>query len=410
MTDVFRWRPGTYLKGSGIMFFWLGIRAAALMATVLIMTRALGASGYGIFTSTLAIASFLTPFAGMGLSNILLRDGARRQQEIPELTQAALRIWLWSTAICTGLALPLVWLSLPNNPAWLALLLFIPGEIASTSLSDLIGRSMQAQRKLWQYGAISALLPVCRLVLLSIYAWLGSPSMQGWFCVYAAASMLFVVALWRRCNLPSPFAKPPRVLNVKSGIPFSLAALSLRLQAEFNKPVLARQDLALTGNYSAAQRVTDLVSLPLIALQEALWPRVYAGMEARQKLLASGAFLILIAACAGVLLWLIAPAVPEMLGADFERAAAVLRWIAFLPLVQCLRNLGNNVALAAGLTKLAGSAAIAGVIISVVLVLSLVPELGLWGAVAATYLSEFAAILLLLSGLAIARKTLSPMK
>src|SRR3546814_15377469 len=61
-----------------------------------------------------------------------------------------------------------------------------------------------------------------------------------------------------------------------SGLPFSMAAFATKLQAEFNKPILAHLGFDLAGSYNVAQRASDLASMPLSALQESLWPRLYA--------------------------------------------------------------------------------------------------------------------------------------
>src|SRR3546814_18531870 len=61
-----------------------------------------------------------------------------------------------------------------------------------------------------------------------------------------------------------------------SGLPFSMAAFATKLQAEFNKPILAHLGFDLAGAYNVAQRASDLASMPLSALPESLWPRLYA--------------------------------------------------------------------------------------------------------------------------------------
>ncbi|MGC8808477.1 MAG: hypothetical protein ACP5QB_13265, partial [Thiomonas sp.] len=62
-----RWRPGAYARDGARIFGWLLLRAAAQAATVLLLARWLGAGGYGAFVAALAIASFFTPLAGLGL-------------------------------------------------------------------------------------------------------------------------------------------------------------------------------------------------------------------------------------------------------------------------------------------------------------------------------------------------------
>ncbi|EQD37421.1 membrane protein, partial [mine drainage metagenome] len=175
---------------------------------------------------------------------------------------------------------------------------------------------------------------------------------------------------------------------LRQSMPFALGTLSLRLQGEFNKPVLAELGYGLAGNFSAAQRAVDIASLPLTALQEALWPRLYASADSGQRMRFMAAVLMGLALLGGGALFGLAPWVPYFLGSGFDTAAHLLRLLAALPAMQVFRNFGNFEAAAAHRTHAIAWAYFAGGSASVALTLWLVPAYGWAGAVMALYLTE----------------------
>lgn len=47
LTKLLAWRPGGYLRASGVLFGWLALRTAAQMALFVLVARSMGADGYG---------------------------------------------------------------------------------------------------------------------------------------------------------------------------------------------------------------------------------------------------------------------------------------------------------------------------------------------------------------------------
>lgn len=398
LRSVASWRPGAYARDGARIFGWLLLRAAAQAASVLLLARWLGAGGYGAFVAALAIASFFTPLAGLGLGGVLLIRGARAPAHLGALQRRATAAWAVSSAAVVPLALLALATSLPDaQPLW-ALALLASAEVAAASWVELQARCAQARHQAHRFGAIQAGLPLARLAaLLAVLPWL-PPSPAVWMAAYAAASTVYAAALAYSAARPTMDAArteplPTTATLVREGLPFAGGAVAMRLQAEFNKPVLAHLSYAQAGAFAVAQRVIDLATLPLAALQEALWPRIYATAAPNARLVRTGALLLLLALAAGLALALAAPVLPALLGAGYAAAADALVLLALLPAVQLVRNLGNawliaNVSNAALYGVYAASAA-AGVLLA----LLLVPRWGLNGAVGAMYGSEGVAIL-----------------
>lgn len=354
---------------------------------VVMLSRLLGATGYGRFVAVLAIASFLTPFAGMGLSHVLLRDGAKNPQLIDRMRGHGLKVWLSTALLSGGVAIAAAWWWLPQDLPWLAVPVAMLAEIAVASLIELLARAEQARHRISRFGAINAGLHIARLAALTPYALWGTATLGGWLWLYAASSVVYAAGLYGALRINTARRKAVPIPLVE-GMPFTMASLSVRLQAEFNKPVLAQHGFALAGNFGAAQRVTDLASLPLLALQDALWPRLYASTNSNRDLRGVGFLMLTLALVAGGALWFAAPRLAFLLGPEFGPAGDILRWLALLPAMQCLRNLFSFQSIAAKRTDLIGWSSAAGATTGVIVLLLLASKLGVAAATLAAYASE----------------------
>jgi O-antigen/teichoic acid export membrane protein len=392
------WRPGAYLHASAGLFVWLLLRAAGQAVLVIALARLLGAAGYGHFITVLAVATFFTPLAGLGLQGVLLRAGARNPQGIPQQLRAALRLWWPSTALFGAIGVVVALLALPRGAQTSAVVALVLAEVGSSSLVELLARVHQALHRTHRYGAMLTGLVLARLAALVVYALLARPNLSGWMWAYAASSLAYMTWLLAHAQREFQPARTPSVPAwplMREGLPFALGALSLRLQAEFNKPVLAQLGFAVAGNFNASQRAVDIAGLPLLAMQEALWARLYASADPKRRMLITSAILVLLALCGGVVLFLLAPLLPLLLGPGFESTVHLLQWLAWLPAVQVMRNFINFQALATYRTHLLTIAYFTAGIASVIFNLFLISRYGPAGAVSAAYLTEFTGIITL---------------
>ncbi|UHD16890.1 lipopolysaccharide biosynthesis protein [Thiocapsa bogorovii] len=303
-------------------------------------------------------------------------------------------MWRHTLLLFTPLALGIVWLALPQTAHFPAIAALVTAEIASGSLTELVGRAEQARHHTRNFGLISAGLILTRLAALGVYLMLATPSPQGWMLTYAAASLLFTAVLWGWMKRHYPASDRERLYSpltlIRDGLPFLTGALSFRLQAEFNKPVLAQLGYAQAGQFGLAQRAIDLASLPLVALQEALWPRVFVSSNPKRRLLVTGAALVAIALCGGAILVLLAPWLPRFLGDDFAPAAEILMWMAGLPALQVVRSLSHVYLLTNECHIALTASLIAGTLASIFMTAWLIGSHGLPGAVIAFYGTEIA--------------------
>ena len=385
------WRPGRLAQHGGSLLGWMLLRATAQAGTVVLLARTLATEKYGEFVAVIAVAGFAVPLAGLGLSNMVLRNVARDPQAASWYLGRATTIWtltllpLFLTVISIALVL------LPSGLPIAAMAAAICSELLASSLTELAGRYRQAQHRHHAYGAINAGLPILRLLALGLLVLLsGRTGIASVLWTFTAASLAYCLLLLPVVRVATPVAaeSATEAMPVTSGLPFSASALAMRLQAEFNKPVLAHAGFGLAGSYNIAQRAVDMASLPLQALQEALWPKLYAQANPLPQLRRTGAALLLMALAMGAMVWLAAPLLPLLVGNAHEGAIRVLRMLAWLPLLQVGRSLLNFHAIHHGHMQHISWACILGGGVSVFAVAALVPAHGMAGAVVASYIAE----------------------
>lgn len=386
-------RLGALARNGSRLLGWMLLRAVAQAGIVILLARQLGAVPYGQFVAAIAVASFFIPFIGLGLSHIVLRNAARDPSNEAAYFTRALRWWVISLLPGSVLAFGVAALLLPHGIPLVATSIVIAAELLSSSLTELYARHQQAQQNTHAYGAINAGLPLFRLIGFGLLFFvLPHTDVATVLGVYAASSLCYAALLWwklpkKKCGTDALLTEP---MSATSGLPFSLAAFAMKLQGEFNKPVLAQSSLGFAGSYNVAQRAVDFASMPLLALQEALWPRLYAQAQPLRQLRHSGLALLALALALGTAIWLAAPLLPRILGPSFADSVAVLRLLAWLPLLQTLRYLINFYAIHRTWMSLIGWVYTVGAVVNVALIAALVPRWNMTGAVAAAYLTELA--------------------
>lgn len=391
--------PRSYLGASSKLTGWLMIRAGSQALMTIVVAKALGANDYGNFVTIIALASFFAPLAGFGLHGVILIRGSRIPVELPRLIGTCLTLWAGSTCLFSVLAIAVVLHVLPSSEHGLTVALLVFSEVVSTSFAELIARIEQSRHNVAGFGAILAGLAAIRLLVALPFLLDHSLALSDWIIAYTSANLIFsaAISLWlfRRHEIDKPAPMEWRLL--REGLPFGIGAASMRLQGEFNKPVLAQIEPALAGNLNVAQRAIDLVSLPLMALQETLWPRFYANTNPLKQMQLLLAGILMIAIGLGVALSLAAPLLPIVLGSDYQDSASMLLCLAWLPCFLVLRNLANALMVARGYQLRLTGVYIFSASVGIILNLWLIPEYAVLGAIVAAYLSEALTFLTLLT-------------
>ena len=405
------WRPGKLARDTVLLGAGLGLRALSQALVFLIVARLLGTQGYGAFSAALAAASIWSNFCGLGGYAILVRDVARDPARFTRswsLTLAALGL-----SILPVLLLYLVsvrWF-LPQVP-WALMLALGLGELVFWPLANVAvyvyqGFERMGRSARMMLAPVLARLAAATLLLLAVVREGADERLVLWGWLYAAASLAAAIYAHHRVvrDLGRPRWPGRRELigHIRAGVPFSLLGGAGKLYLDADKFLLARlAGLETAGLYSAGYRFVDLTFLPLHALIAAAVPRLFrAGANGTAHSLRAALPLLgpalAYAAVAGLLLFLAAPLIPRLLGASYEEAVSVVRWLAWLPLVAFPRLLMQS-ALATSDRQTRGMMIVSlGALANIGLNVWWIQLWGWRGAIAATYAAELVMVVVISS-------------
>jgi O-antigen/teichoic acid export membrane protein len=144
-------------------------------------------------------------------------------------------------------------------------------------------------------------------------------------------------------------------------------------------------DLAATGVYGAAYRVIDVTMTPVRSLAAAAYPRFFlkgaGGMAATYRYalsLIAKTTLYGLSASAG--LWLLAPALPHVLGSRYEAVVPAVRWLALIPLLRCVHSFLADALSGAGMQRVRTGIQASVAIVNVAANLAILPRYSWRGA------------------------------
>jgi O-antigen/teichoic acid export membrane protein len=335
-------------------------------------------------------------FAGMGATAVLVREGSRQPERLPELTGDLLRLWLVTTPVLAVLALLTNALLLGDTLPLSAMVAIVIAEVACQTAVDAIGRVHQSQDNVARMGLISGGFIIARLAafaaLMPLLHW--TPVTWAWgYCLSSALYLALLVLIEGRGLHRPQWSTRPLHHIAGAGLPFAFSFAAQKTQTEINKPMLARiGTTADAGALSAAQRFTDLALIPALAMLETLSPRSYRAAHPVQTTFTLGLIPLAVAVVGGAVLAASAYWLPVIVGVSFEAAVPTVVMLAALPAVQVVRWLLRISITALDLHRYFYLVHSAGALTSITLIAVLAPEFGLNGAVFAAYGTEVSLI------------------
>ncbi|MGH8040547.1 MAG: lipopolysaccharide biosynthesis protein [Rudaea sp.] len=344
-----RFRVGKVGQNTVLGGIGLGVRAVIQAAYLILLSRWLGASGYGLFSGSIASVMLVSPLAGWGVAYLVTQYVARN----PSRSRA-----LWATALVqiavTGLVLTAA-ITLVMGAEFrerldivsllllgLAELVILPMAQAGTGLCFALDRGMAAAVAicLVPAGRVLAGIAIIALGFAQAPAVLATSHFAG--SVIGVA--LTIVLIARIDGLPKWRDRLRMRDSLPQGSSYAIGNL-VGLSYLVVDKVIMLQLLGATvlGPYNAAFRVIMVFALPVSALVSAALPRLFAEHakqgEARtlkRMMLAAGAYGV----AASLAAWLIAPLMPRIFGPEFANATRYVVLLAPWPLLFALHQCG----------------------------------------------------------------------
>jgi O-antigen/teichoic acid export membrane protein len=332
------------------------IRTFLQAAYFILLARTLGASGYGAFVGVTALVAILAPFASMGSGNILIKNVARNAKVFSVYWGNSLALTLVSALLLLVVVMGVSVFVLPSSIPFLLVLTVALTDLLFTRLTDVSAQAYQAFQRLGRTAQIQVLVNLCRLVgvVVLMLVLTGHTSAQ-WGALYLASTALSAwVAVWLVCReLGRPTVDASK-LELKEGFYFSISLSAMGIYNDIDKTMLVRlSTLESAGIYGAAYRLIDIAFAPVRSLLFASYARFFQhgetgvrgslGFAMRFVPLAAGYGLF-----AGVVLFVMAPIVPWVLGGEYANAVGAIRWLSLIPFFRSVHYFAADTLTGAG--------------------------------------------------------------
>ncbi len=375
----------------------------------LCMGRLLGASDYGAFVGLVALVNILSQFSSLGMDMVVLRTIARDREAYAAtfgralfvtVSGAGLLLGAWLLAACVPFCarlVPLHW-----RPLFALLPFLLLSDALCGRLTQLCSRALQGAELARWSAKLLALMNALRAVsALGLY--LASSHFQVhvsvalWVRVYCFASLLSVSTA---LGLVIRFLGLPRWASITrtqllEGLSFSFSSSSISVYNDLDKTMLVSYGmLSAAGIYTAAYRVVDVVSTPIISLFAAASPRLFrrgSQLGASAALLSANGLLrwaVPFGLVAAPLLALGATAMPHLFGHSFAGSVAAVRFLCLLPLLRALHYAWGTAITSCSTQWLRTFAQAGSAVLNLCLNLVLIPRWGWQGAAAASLLTD----------------------
>ena len=379
-------------------------------AYFILIARSLEPAQYGAFVAVVAIAAILSPFVGLGTSNLIIRNVARDPGSFSRSWGNGLFVTLLSGVAALFLVLFCVFL-LPAGLPWCVLFLVAAADLTFGRLVDFCGFAFSSVDRFGATAQLNMWISLSRLIGLGVLvALVHSPGIEVWAATYLLATFITAAGAlgWGLTKLEKPTLKTSEIWpELKEGVYFSVGLSAQTVYNDIDKTMLAKLgDLPATGIYGAAYRIIDVSLIPLRSILSAANPGFFRAGHLggitetcrymRRLLPKMIAYSVLVMVC----LLAFAPVVPHILGKEYVRSVSALRWLAVLPVLKTIHSFFADALTGAGHQRLRTMIQIAVAVFNILINLWIIPAYSWLGAAWSSIASD--AALLCLLGVAIA--------
>jgi O-antigen/teichoic acid export membrane protein len=381
---------------------WHVARMLTQLTWVVLLARALGAEGYGVFSGVAGLALSISGFAGLGLGLRMYQDVAREPAQYALRWRQAWRALWWSAG---GLAMIFMTVGLWVFAAlgWELLFAVALSEVFFAPFATHVAFAFAAHGRMSLAAAVPVMLGAARVVAVLAFEAINA---DGRIAIYASfhavATGLAVIGLtaFQRRKQPADDVRAPLDWrDVRTGLGFSgVWASGMALGSADKAVALKAGGAEVAGHYTVAYRFASLVALPVDALVMAAMPRLFRAGAGKLEhpgilsVLASVTFAY--GLLAGGVVWFAADALPWLLGEGFIAAAEIARMLAIYVPIYCMRSLGCNVLVAFEQKRWRFISELAALGMMILIGFARIPVAGSAGAVEALIFGELSLIAL----------------
>lgn len=349
-----KWLSGPIAKSTIKTTFVLGLRLVVQAGTLLCVARMLGPEQFGAFAGVAALAVLMGTFATFGTHLVLLGEVSK-----DPASRAGVLAYAVPTTLITGSLLFTLYLAifqLGFSSLGLSLtamaciglteMLILPLFLLPTTEQLALEKTAQSQ--------LLIVTPLALRMLAALAVMLAAPeqplTLFASLYLGTALAALGMMKLYKRDGwLRLADWHLPRLAQLKHSSGYATLAMTAAGPSELDKMLAVKlMPLGASGLYAAASRVIGAAVLPVIALLLSAQPRLFRSADSKlgqNQQLSLWLFILVFVyglALAG-LLWLCAPTIQWLFGAQYKGMADMLRWLCLaVPLIG-LRFVAGNI-------------------------------------------------------------------
>jgi O-antigen/teichoic acid export membrane protein len=346
MRLIHRLKRSSFARDAGHLTLGQGLRLVIQAVYFVLIARLLGPNRFGAFASIVAMAGVLSPFSGLGTTNLFIknvRSGKRSAGVcwgnglVATLTSGTLFvIAIFAVDLLFQLRIPL---GVAAAVCCSDLVLLRITELAMFGFGAIDRMKENARQAVVSSAlrliAIAVLVPFGHRVTLLWWAW-------AYFLATAAGTAYAVSRATLSWGRPQ-FDFSGLRADVREGIYFSVGTAAATVYNDIDKVMLGKISFVQVGVYAAAYRIIDVSMTPVRALVSAAYPHFFrlgvGGIAptysyARTQIGRACLYSLIL----GPALWVGAPLLPHLVGASYEQTVPALRWLALLPLLRSVHS------------------------------------------------------------------------
>lgn len=380
-------------------------RAASVAASIIsvgVLSRQLGAEGFGTWTAVAAWVTLMAPLADLGVPAVLLRDAKGPDFESELASALGLHLVLAVPALVLATASGSLVLS--GRPGGALVLGLASASLLPTALYGLVQQAFAVRRRFVVTASAEAAVRVVTAVVTVavVRAGVGMPWLVLLLALPAVLGCLTLLVVARSLSLPLPRPRlePARARALLArGLPIAaslaLFAVYLRLDAVLLSVLSTQADVGLYGlAYRVVEAVLAVPALFMVVAYPALAAVKDEPAEFSRLTTLCARGLALVAGGVLVVAGTVAPAIMVAIGGTgFRRGGGALA----LLLVSAAWSVGTallgQVLILSGRTGYLLRFSACNVTANLALNMVLIPRFGVEGAAVATVLTEAAAVL-----------------
>ena len=244
-----------------------------------LITRVLGADGYGMLAAVVAYVAILFPLAGWGTGNLLVMHVSRDAASFSMYWGLALFTIFTSGSLFTLVGLGLSRAIMPDIPIRLVLIFFF-ADLFCFRIVETTSQVFQALDRMAVSISLGVLPFLLRLGAIIAYAALiEDRSVVQWASWYLVTNFISAIVAIGTASLAlgGPRFQSSLVrASFREGGYFAIAQMSASAYSDTDKVMLARMtSLDTTGIYAAAYRVIYMAFVPVRSLLFATYSRFF---------------------------------------------------------------------------------------------------------------------------------------